>query len=405
MSRRIEGKVSVGCPPPSSSPSGEEWTSFRFLFHNFATLRTTTNHYIASPEFTCNGHQWLLLLYPGGESDATEGYVSAYLEYLSEGSITTSYEVRILDKFENDKKAKRADKNVFNGNKRWGWPHFISRSDILDESQNILDSNGTLTVVVSMEVEEEPTTVFVPDNPLVKMVLDMFNDETTADVCFEVVNNCSPDEAEGQKKKAKSLTSFHAHTFILKMCAPMLAALCGSNDSDGGMAAASITDVKPDIFRHVLWYVYGGRIPDNELKTHAKGIIDAADKYSIVNLKLEAEAVYVESTKITLDNAIDNLLYADTKNCALLKEAVMNFLAENSTEAGDKISFADVPGHLMKDLLVAFGRSSKKEANNGANVDELATLCVSALRRKLHKMGLEVDGSREAMIASIKSNS
>jgi len=59
----------------------------------------------------------------------------------------------------------------------------------------------------------------------------------------------------------------------------------------------------------------------------------------------------------------------------------------------------------MKDFLVAFGRSSKKEANNGANVDELATLCVSALRRKLHKMGLEVDGSREAMIASIKSNS
>jgi hypothetical protein len=120
---------------------------------------------------------------------------------------------------------------------------------------------------------------------------------------------------------------------------------------------------------------------------------------------LKAEAVYVESTKITIDNAIDNLLYADTKNCALLKEAVMNFLAENSTEAAEKISFADVPGHVVKDLLFAVGRNSRKGANNGADVDELTTLCVSALRRKLHKMGLEVDGSREAMIASIKSNS
>jgi len=227
------------------------------------------------------------------------------------------------------------------------------------------------------------------------MIKEMFLDETTADVCFEVAN--SAEEKEGEKKAIAS-TSFHAHTFILKECAPMFADLFGSNDT------ASITDVKPDIFRHLLWYVYGGRVSKEDLKTHAKDIIDAADKYSIVNLKLEAEAAYVKSTKITFDNAINNLLYADTKNCALLKEAVMNFLAENSIEAAEKISFTDFPGHVVKDLLVVFGSNSKKEAS-GSNVDELTTLCVSALRRKLHKMGLEVDGSREAMIASIKSNS
>jgi hypothetical protein len=97
MSRRIEGKVFVGCPPsPLPSPSGGEWKSFQFHIHNFATLRTTTNHYIASPKFTCNGHQWQLRLYPGGESDATEGNVSAFLCHLSEGSITTSFEIKIL---------------------------------------------------------------------------------------------------------------------------------------------------------------------------------------------------------------------------------------------------------------------------------------------------------------------
>ena len=83
---RIEGKVSVG------------WKSFQFLFHNFAALDTTEDHYIASPEFTCNGHQWELRLYPGGESDATEGYVSAHLCHLSEGSITATFKIRILDK-------------------------------------------------------------------------------------------------------------------------------------------------------------------------------------------------------------------------------------------------------------------------------------------------------------------
>src|SRR6056300_326924 len=95
-----------------------------------------------------------------------------------------------------------------------------------------------------------------------------------------------------------------------------------------------------------------GSVPQDVLKQNAKEIIDTADKYSIVNLKLEAEAAYVESTVITMENAIDNLLYADAKNCALLKEAVLDFLAENSIEAVEKISFNDAPAYLMKDLLV-----------------------------------------------------
>jgi hypothetical protein len=393
---RIKGTVSVGCPPPASSQNGKEWKSFQFHIHNFAFLSTTKDHYIASPEFTCNGHQWELELYPGGANEATEGYVSAYLRlrFRSEGSATATWGVKILDK-DGNVAFSRLDSNPdhFQSEQQGGWPDFIPRSDIFDRSQNMLDSNGTLTVVVSMM--KEPTPTFVPKNPLVKMMQEMFLDETTSDVCFEVVS--SADEKEGQQK-AKSSTSFYAHRLILRKCAPMLADLFGSNDT------ASISDVKPDIFRHLLFYVYGGSVAEEDLKTHAKDIIDAADKYSIVNLKLEAEAAYVESIEITIDNAIDNLLYADAKNCALLKEAVMNFLAANPDETAEKISFDDVPGHLMKDLLFAVGRNNKKEAS-GTNVNELTTLCVNALRRKLDEMGLDVDGSREAMIESIKSNS
>ena len=82
----------------------------------------------------------------------------------------------------------------------------------------------------------------------------------------------------------------------------------------------------------------------------------------------------------------------------------MNFLADNHYAAASNISFSDFPGHVVKDLLIAVGRHSKKDTN-GTNVDELTTLSVSELRRKLDKMGLEVDGSREAMIDSIKSHS
>eukprot|EP00986_Skeletonema_menzelii_P017783 scaffold22011_cov132-Skeletonema_menzelii.AAC.2 len=69
------------------------------------------------------------------------------------------------------------------------------------------------------------------------------------------------------------------------------------------------------------------------MKIHAKDIINAADKYSIVNRKQEAEAAYVKSTEITIETAIDILLYADSMNCAFLKEVVMDFLVENHGEA------------------------------------------------------------------------
>ncbi|KAL7458768.1 hypothetical protein ACHAWC_010455 [Mediolabrus comicus] len=388
-------KVSVGCPRPR-----EGWQSFQFNLKHFKDLSTTREHYVETPDFSCNGHEWFLEIYPGGNKGAAEGHVSIFLYHHSEGSISTNYQLMIIDKFGKKKRALQSPPRNFEGmGDGHGCKNFMKRSVILDESQNILDSNGTLAVVVS--IEEEPTTVFVPKNPFQEIMLGIFLCEDTADVCFEVVS--SAEAKEGKQKTSKTSDLFHAHHFILSKCAPMLADLFNLEDNDGKIVTATITDVKPDAFRDLLWHVYGGTVEEKP-KANAKDVIEAADKYSIVNLKLEAEAAYVKSTKITVDNAIDNLLYADSKNCALLKEAVMKFLAENGSEAADKISFNDVPGHLMKDLLVVIGRNSKKEAS-GAATDELSTLCVSALRRKLDEKGLDIDGSREAMIESIRNSS
>jgi speckle-type POZ protein len=390
---RIENaKVSVA-PPPLG------WKSFHFKVQNFSDLPTTRDHYVETPQFSCNGHMWSLRIYPGGKGDATEGYVSISISHHSEENILFKYVLEIIDKVGRKRNGKNGTHD-FEGLGRANCKNFIKRSK-LDGSKDILHSDGAL--IVSFSIQEEPSDLFVPKNPLLNIIQDMFLDEDTADICFEVIGTT---EVTGEQKRAKSSELFHAHSQILKKCAPILTDLFDLDGGDGKISTAIISDVKPDIFRHMLYYVYGGSVPDGELKTHAKDIIDAADKYSIVNLKLEAEAAYVKSTGITMDNVMDNLLYADAKNCALLKEAVMNFLAENSVLAAEQISFSDVPGHLMKDLLVAFNRkgSSKKE-EDGTTTDELTSLSVSALRRRLEEKGLDIDGSREAMIESIKNNS
>jgi hypothetical protein len=181
----------------------------------------------------------------------------------------------------------------------------------------------------------------------------------------------------------------------------MLAALF---DSGEAVTTVVISDIKPNYFQYMLWYVYGGSVSEADLKAHAKGIIDAADKYSIVNLKLEAEAAYIDSATIAMDTAKDHLLYADAKNLALLKEVVLDFIAENSVEASQKIPFSDIPGHLIRDLLIAFGRSQQRDDANEEDSDQFSVMRVSDLRRMLDEKGLDVDGSREAMIEALKNS-
>src|SRR6056300_1169048 len=179
---------------------GIAWHSFQFNLKYFRDLTSTKDHHVKTPSFSCNGHQWYLEIYPGGDEDADDGYMSIYLQHRSEGSITATYELQIIDKFGNKKDVSQSTQ-ITNSFERdgHGCRSFIKRSDILDESQNILDSDGTLTIAVS--IKEDPD-VFVPNNPLNKMIKGMFLDEDTAEVCFEVIS--STEAKKGKKKKAKA---------------------------------------------------------------------------------------------------------------------------------------------------------------------------------------------------------
>ena len=381
-------------------PQREGWQSFQFNILNFAAIAATKGNAFVTPQFSCNGHRWCLEIYPGGHGRTDDGWMSIILANCSKGGISVTFEMKMLNKF-GDAVIIGPSTNFYppGDTKANGWLNYCRRSEILDGSHNILDDNGTMSVTIS--IKEDPSTLkpFIPKNPCQNMLQKKFLDEETSDICFEV----SSSKMKGDRsKRSKSSVKFHAHILILQMCAPMLAALFAP-EKDGESSIASITDVNPSIFRHLLCYVYGGSVPEEVLKQNSKEIIDTADKYSIVNLKLEAEAAYVESTDITMENAIDNLLYADAKNCALLKEAVLDFLAENSVEAAQNISFSDVPSHMFNDLLVAFGRN-KNSDGCGNDEDKYSTMRVSELRRMLDEKGLDVDGPREAMIETLKSS-
>ena len=255
-----------------------------------------------------------------------------------------------------------------------------------------------MEVRMKLPSTDKSVTQFIPTNPLCKNVRKLFMDEETADVVFEVYDgNCLSEEHTN--KKSKTTTNFHAHRLILKNNASALYEMCGV-PGEGRITTVSITDVKPEIFKHMIYYTYGGKLSHEELETNAKDIINACDKYGIVNLKLEAEAHYVKSNEITMENMMDNLLYADSKNLALLKEAVMDYIVANKRNIMGKVSFDNVPGGTVSDVLAAMARGEE----SGEGSTDYNSMRVGTLRKMLDEKGLDVDGSRESMIALLKEN-
>jgi len=377
------------------------WTNTEVNFHGFANLTTTRDEYVISPEFSCFGHQWRLDLYPGGDTNSEEGYAAVGIVNRSNTSIKIQYCYSVRDANCKEVVHYEPDTDEFGAlgseDNAWFAFDFAKRTKLLDA---LVD--GALVIEVRMKsstTEDETITQFIPTNPLCKNVMNKFMDEESADVVFEVDNRSCQSE-EHTNKKSRTTTPFYAHRFILQDVSTMLAELCKS-DEGGVITTVSITDVKPEIFRHMIYYTYGGKLSEDELKNNAKDIINACDKYGVVHLKLEAEATYVKSTTITIDNMIDNLLYADSKNLALLKESVMDYIVANRSSIIGKVSFDNVPSSMITDVLAAVSRG--QETEDGST--DYNTMRVGTLRKMLDEKGLDVDGSREAMIALLKEES
>ena len=219
----------------------------------------------------------------------------------------------------------------------------------------------------------------------------MLNDEYSADVLFEVSEN-----------EDSVPVKIYAHRLILQSCSPGLAEVCGEYTN---LTPVPIHGFKSEIFETLLGYVYGRQVPPKDMQKFCKDLMSAADLYGIVNLKVEAEVAYVQSTKITIDNVVDNFYLADTKKCALLKEKVMEFFVENGQEVMAKLSFKDAPesATMFNDFMaaVALGKSKDKDYD-GDDTTKFKSMSVNALRRKLSERELNIDGTREMMIAALE---
>jgi len=222
--------------------------------------------------FFCFWHKWRLSIWPGGEEDSPEGMVAVQLSNRSNESITIHWGCSVRDA--HGKEVVDTEPHICEfgevggGDNARCYSSFAKRSTIMK-----LLVQGSLIVEVRMKLPctgSNDATHFVPTNQFNQNMLELFNEEETADVVFEVGEE---QQTKGRHKKAKSTTNFHAHRLILKNNASALYEMCGSVSRGGGITTVSITDVSPGIFEHMLYYAYGGKLSGEELESNPKDII------------------------------------------------------------------------------------------------------------------------------------
>ncbi|KAL9189145.1 hypothetical protein ACHAXT_011635 [Thalassiosira profunda] len=218
-----------------------------------------------------------------------------------------------------------------------------------------------------------------PDTLFGKHLLQLLDDEDTADVAFEVGG-----------------TLIYAHRTLFVANAPVLAAFSERSDKN---RPVEIQDTSLEAFHVVLRYVYGGEIPGRDIiKSMGIELLGAANRFGVVGLKMELEAMIVQLGVVTTSNLVDFLLFADATSCAHLREHCMAFFHTRARDVlrTDAASRLKESGRLSLELLETHLTDPLYESSIG---EEYESWSVEQLRRKLFKRGvLELDGSQRVLL-------
>jgi len=382
--------IQVGVPPPSFS----EHRSILVHFHDFKELSSKKGSYEQSSSFKLFNHKWDVVLYPGGDSDASDDMVSIGLGLYSKGNIEVKYWFIVRDASGELIEKTIRHKATFDTEKNWSYNvDLVSRSTVLEKALY----SGTLTIELQMipvfDSKSKYCKHFIPANCAIRQVISdkpdsiissLLFDEESADICFDV--SSSSDDTKPSVK-------VYAHKAILKARTPDLARLCTGYDVSNSMP---ISDVEPDIFREVMRFIYGSCMDSTDWKEDAKAILEATNKYDVANLKVTAEAWYVTYLEFTAENVADQLLYADAMSCPLLKEAAVNFMVDNGVDVFSSDSFKTVLEARGITLQILQTMAKKLDSSSvAAGTDSMS---INDLRSRLSAYRFAVDGDREILV-------
>ena len=366
----------------------------KFKFEDFESLPSEQGVRVTSKQVTdSHGNIWKMVIYPGGRNgeDYTSSDGMVHMTLFNTGNKDVSARPTFIVRGVSGEVYTECTVDVQKfkeGGTGWGCD-IIERSEIIDKENNIL-LDGALLVDVHIQLQPEPKSLTVPPSPLSTNMLKLLYDSESADVKFKVKR-----------------TVITAHKCILKANAPILYDFCkGCKEGE----KIKIDNISPAIFKIILRHVYGGEIPGKDTimcdignDCIGKDIIDAADRFGIVSLKLAVETALVGNFRLDKENFAGWLLFAESKTCPLIKEAAIAFFVARSkdllqSEGWEALSESP---KLMSELMKEMSKRIKIDTRFSGRGESMSVI---ELRKKLGEKGLDLDGSKEILVSRLEES-
>ncbi|KAG8378623.1 hypothetical protein BUALT_Bualt07G0004700 [Buddleja alternifolia] len=310
--------------------------SHEFVLNNYSVRKGTgdMNRLFESEQFAVGGHSWTIRLYPGGMTidahNAGDASLFIYLKSETSTPVQCLFDLYILDQ---SGRENHYGRSIFQGlppfsinhNKVGGYPHFIKRA-VLESSDYLKDDCLKIRssiCVLSFHIQELPI-IQVPESNKGTDFGKFLESRQGADVFFKVAGE-----------------SFCAHKCILAAHSPVFMSRLSDDHQPQEIV---IPDIEPRTFKALLWFIYTGRILEEEqeafgdsapliLKSFWGKMLAAADQFELEGLKMVCESRILE--RLSGESVAYLLHLADLYHATELKDACFKFLAENQADFMD----------------------------------------------------------------------
>ncbi|KAL6843284.1 hypothetical protein ACP4OV_026997 [Aristida adscensionis] len=311
--------------------------------------------FIRSTAFAAGGHDWSLVYYPNGDGvEVHQGYASLYLELLSQAAaeVRVVYDFRLLDTAGVSWSIYHGHFTFSSAHHLWGFGNFLHGGELEDYLWNdivVVECDVSVLKCTPVSTPQIMPDIHVPPSALRQNLGDMLESWMGADVTFKVEDKVFP-----------------AHKIVLAMRSPVFKAELYGPMSDSTMAAITVEDMQPGVFKALLHFIYRDLFPvmddldARENEEMVKHLLVAADRYGIERLKVMCESILVKG--LTAQSVADTLALADQHHCSQLKDACIGFI--NSSARLDDVVASQGYAHLKRACPTVIAEILEKSARS-----------------------------------------
>ena len=142
--------------------------------------------------------------------------------------------------------------------------------------------------------------------------------------------------------------SFECSKFMLTARSKVFNSMFQSNMKESQTNIVVIEDLKPSVVAEMLHYIHTGKVP--KIDENAQGLLAAADRYQLEDLKRSCEENLISTLKD--QNMFNILILSDVYSATKLRKKAIKFITENlsSTSSDWKKELAEYPS-LWPDIV------------------------------------------------------